>query len=236
MLPLSMAPASDPFSMFSDWDTEGLALLGVLVVVAVSVFWYGSRRFAKERGSSSLRPKGRTLGIHGPRRRDAEFKVAVERLERRDATPIAKAGPDVVRIEATIVNASGSLGGPKDRACVWRNRAGAQPDSAVGAELVVVADATGRCGVENLEHARVTAVAERVGMHYEWLSLYVGDRVEVFGRFEPERVGDDGDDPSAVVYGTLGADGPVEIRLLERPEPADDPPDPAPDPAPDQSP
>ena len=54
-------------------------------------------------------------------------------------------------------------------------------------------------------------------MHYEWISLYVGDEVEVLGRFTPERVEGDADDPREVVYGTLGADGPLEVRLVQRP-------------------
>jgi|GEM_PF-1621502 len=214
--------SSDPFAMFADWDTGSLALLAFLVIGAVGVFWYGSRRFSRDRGASSLRPQGRVLGGHGPRHLGAAWRAKATRLEERPPTSIADASGGAVRVVGRIVRSSGSLGGPAERACVWRNRAGARPDSAVGAELIIVADATGHCGVDNLEAARVTAPAEKVGMHYEWISLYVGDEVEVLGRFTPERVEGDADDPREVVYGTLGADGPLEVRLLNRPEPEDE--------------
>ena len=208
--------SGDPFALFADWDTGSLALLAFLVIGAVGVFWYGSRRFSKERGASSLRPQGRVLGGHGPRHLGAAWRAKATRLEERPPTQIAEASGAAIRVVGTIVRSSGSLGGPAERACVWRNRAGARPESAVGAELIIIADDTGHCGVENLEAARVTAPAEKVGMHYEWISLYVGDEVEVLGRFTAERVEGDADDPREVVYGTLGADGPLEVRLVNR--------------------
>ena len=214
--------SGDPFAMFADWDTGSLALLAFLVIGAVGVFWYGSRRFSRERGASSLRPQGRVLGGHGPRHLGAAWRAKATRLEERPPTHIAEASGGAIRVVGRIVRSSGSLGGPAERACVWRNRAGARPDSAVGAELIIIADDTGHCGVENLEAARVTAPAEKVGMHYEWISLYVGDEVEVLGRFTAERVEGDADDPREVVYGTLGADGPLEVRLVNRPEPEPD--------------
>lgn len=214
-----MAPAAgDPFEMFSDWDTGSLSLLAVLVIGAVTVFWYGSRRFAKERGASSLRPQGRVFVDRGGRTFGAAWRAKATKLDAAPPTPIADARGQLVRFVATIVRSSGSLGGPPQRACVWRNRAGALADSAVGAELIVVADDSGHCGVEGLEHARVTAPAEKAGVHYEWISLYVGDQIEVLGTFTPERVGDDSADPQQVVYGTLGSSGPVEIRLVQRPQ------------------
>lgn len=210
--------SGDPFAMFADWDTGSLALLAFLVIGAVGVFWYGSRRLSKDRGASSLRPHGRVLGGHGPRHLGAAWRAKATRLEERPPTQIAEASGAAIRVVGTIVRSSGSLGGPAERACVWRNRAGARPDSAVGAELIIIADDTGHCGVENLEAARVTAPAEKVGMHYEWISLYVGDEVEVLGRFTAERIEGDADDPREVVYGTLGADGPLEVRLVNRPQ------------------
>ncbi len=224
-----MEPAGgdDPFAMFSGWDTGSLAMLAVLVVAAVSVFWYGSRRTSRERSGSALRPRGRVLGDHGGRHFGAAWRAKATRLEGRPPSKIAEAEEGPVRIVATIVNSAGSLGGPEGRACVWRNRAGARPDSAVGAEVIVVADGTGHCGVEGLEHARVTAPSEKVGMHYEWISLYVGDEVEILGHFVAERVGAASDDAREVVYGTLAADGPLEVRLVTRPAPS--PPDSEPD-------
>ncbi|MEM6996600.1 MAG: hypothetical protein AAF721_39215 [Myxococcota bacterium] len=221
---LAWAPAADedPFAMFSGWDSGSLALLAVLVVAAVSVFWIGSRRVSRERSGRSLRPQGRVAGDHGGRHFGAAWRAKATRLEGREPTPIDQADVGAIRIVATIIKSAGSLGGPPERACVWRNRAGGRPDSAVGAELIVVADDSGHCGVEGLEGARVTAPSEKVGMHYEWVSLYVGDRVEILGHFEPERVGSASDDPTKVVYGTLGASGPLEVRLVERPEPAEE--------------
>src|SRR4029078_6815743 len=88
------------------------------------------------------------------------------------------------------------------RECVWRNRAGAGPQTAVAAELLFVADASGRCGVEELEAGRGIAPGDKVGMHYESTSLHVGDRVEVIGRFEREVIGEH-EDPTRLVYGTI---------------------------------
>jgi len=216
----SMGAEDDPFSMFSGWESDQLIWLAALVAVAVLVFFIGSKRTRSQMGMSALTPRGRDRfvpgGGHG--RRDAKWRTTVARLEGREATKIAKAQAGPLRIEAEIVNASGNLGGAEGRECVWRNRAGAGPSTAIGAELMIVADATGRCGVESLEVARVTAPTDKAGAHYESVSLRVGDRVEILANFEREVVGED-DDPSQLVYGTLGADGQLEIRVLERPAP-----------------
>lgn len=212
-------PDEDPFSMFAGWDTGQLLVLAALLPIAISVFWYGSRQFSRQRGGSALRPRGRPFFSGGGPKLDAAWRQTVARLEAVDPSAIARASSGAVRIEGTIVNASGNLGGEPGRECVWRNRAGARAESAVGAEIVVVADDTGRCGVENLERARVIAPAERHGQHWENVSLYLGDRVELVGQFAPERTGDDPDE-TKLVYGTLGADGPLQVRLLHRPEPS----------------
>lgn len=216
--PPGSAPGDDPFSMFSGWGDQ-LVWLAVLVPIAVLVFFVGSRRFRSQLGSASIVPKGRDRFVAGGGpRRDATWRETVDRLEAKPATPIAQARSGPVRVEAEIVRASGNLGGPPGRECVWRNRAGAGSQTAVGADLLIVADASGRCGVEQLETARVIAPTERAGAHYESTSLYIGDRVEVIARFEPEVVGEH-EDPSMLVYGTLGAHGPVDIRVVERPAP-----------------
>lgn len=218
--PAPVEGGDDPFSMFSGWDSGQLLWLAVLVPVAVLVFFLGSRRQRSQLGAAAISPRGRDRFVPGRRgaARDAAWRAAVERLEQREPTPIAQAKAGPVRIEAVITSATGNLGGPPGRECVWRNRAGAGPQTAVASELLVVADDSGRCGVEALEQARVNAPTERVGAHYESTSLYLGDRVEIIGTFEREVVGEH-EDPAQLVYGTLGTDGRLEIRVLERPEP-----------------
>lgn len=212
-------PLTDPFAMLSGWDASSMVVLAMLVCAAVAALWYGTRRLNRERGGNSLRPRGRVAADHGGRHFGAAWRAKATRLEGRSPVSVASAQAGAVRIVGTIVTSAGSLGGPAERACVWRNRAGARPDSAVGAELIVIADSSGHCGVEQLEGARVTAPAEKVGMHYEWTSLYVGDEVEVIGMFEADRTGGATDDPREVVYGTVGSTGPLEVRLLTRPDP-----------------
>ena len=225
LAPATTAEGDDPFSMFSGWDTSQLLWLAVLVPVAVLVFFVGSRRFRSQLGASSIIPRGRDRFVPGGGpRRDAAWRATAERLEAEPPTAIARAQAGPVRVRGEIVSASGNLGGEPGRECVWRNRAGAGSQTAVGADLIIIADDTGRCGVEQLETARVIAPTEKTGAHYESVSLYVGDRVEVVARFEREIVGEH-DDPAMLVYGTLGAHGPVDVRVIDRPAP------PAPEPA-----
>ncbi|MEX1363490.1 MAG: hypothetical protein AB1Z98_10210 [Nannocystaceae bacterium] len=236
LAPVPTSGGDDPFSMFSSWDSGQLLWLAVLVPVAVLVFYVGSKRFRSQLGASSITPRGRdrfVSGGGGPRR-DASWRSTVERLEAQPATAIAKATSGPVRIEAEVVGASGNLGGTPGRECVWRNRAGAGTQTAVGADLVIIADASGRCGIERLEQARVAAPTEKTGAHYESVSLYVGDRIEVIARFDRELVGEH-DDPAMLVYGTLGTEGPVDVRVLQRPEPAPVEPEGHDEPAPAES-
>jgi hypothetical protein len=215
-------PDDDPWSMFGGSSSDALFLLA-LIPLAVLVIWYGGKQFRRERGGSALRPKGRTFvdaGDPAPRagRHRQRWRNTIERLEARAPTPVAEASRGPVRLIARIVDASGNLGGPAGRECVWRNRAGGNPRSAVGAELVIVADETGRCGVENVESARVIAPSEQHTMHHESVSLRIGDQIELFGLFDPETVGED-PDSTKLVYGTLGSTGELEVRLLDRPVP-----------------
>lgn len=226
------APGSDgdPFSFLFGSGRELAYLLG-LVLLAVPVFWYGSRQLRQARGSQALGPRGRWSTSSGRRKREAQWARTVALLEGRDPTPIAEARQGPVRIVGTLVRASGDLGGPPERACVWRNRAGARPESAVGAELVIVADESGRCGVEGLERATVVAPSDKHSLHHEHTSLYLGDELEIIGVFEPESV-PEGEAPAEQVYGTLGADGALEVRLRRRPDPpAPDPPTTSEDPS-----
>ncbi len=216
----SLAPAPDdnPFAMFADWDADRVLWLAILIPAAVVVFFIGSRRFRSQLGGSALRPRGRDrlLAPLGQRRRDAQWRATVDRLERELPVAIDRATRGPARMQVEIVGASGTLGGAPGRECVWRNRADAGPQTAVAADLIIVADKTGRCGVEDLEEARVLAPVERAGTHVESVSLYLGDRVEIMAHFEPERFGEH-EDPTQLVYGTLGGRGRVEIRLVERP-------------------
>lgn len=222
----------DPFSMLVGSGRQ-LFILIAIIPAAVFVFWYGSRQFTRHRGGASLRPVGRVL--RGFRRnRPAVWRETVRTLERSDHTPIAEAQSGSIRIRGRLVTASGNLGGEPGRECVWRNRAGARPESAVGADLVVIADDSGKCGIEDLERAYIIAPADKHSFHHENVSLYIGDEVEVFGMFDREIVGDD-PDATQNVYGTVAALDGLDVRLLHRPtaEPGgtpDEPGDPAPTP------
>lgn len=238
-LATALAPGESggsPFDMFEGWNAGQLVVLAALLPVAILVFWFGSKQFSRQRGGASLRPRGRPFFGEGTRaENDATWRQTIARLEQAPPVSIAKAAAGPVRVEATIRAASGNLGGKPGRECVWRNRAGARPDSAVGADVIVVADASGRCGVENLEQARVIAPADSHGHHWENVSLYLGDRVEIVGYFAPERLpetkaetepeaepeaNEHGADPAELVYGTIGTEGRLQVRLVSRPDPA----------------
>ena len=172
---------------FFEGAEQQLFLLVLLVPVAVLAIWYASRTFGRARNTDAMRPRGRVLEEH-PRKREAKWRETVERLEAEDATPIAKAKAGPVRIRGVLVAARGKLGGPEGRECVWRNRAGGRPDAAVAAELVVIADDSGRCGIDGLEGAYVIAPAEKHTRHHENVSLYLGDYKEVSGVMLPHRL------------------------------------------------
>jgi hypothetical protein len=200
-------PDDDPFAVFAGVGPQ-LGLLLVLGSIAIAVVWY-ARRMAARRGSSSRRSRR-------PDWADPTWRARVAALEAAPPTALASAGATSVRVVATIASAPTNLGGPSERACVWLNTVGAAAESAIAAELVFLADDSGRCAVEGLEHARVIAPRESSGRDKRTVALYVGDSVEVFASFVPERVGDD-PDPRNLVYGTLGASGPIEIRVIDRP-------------------
>ena len=216
---MSAPHAADPTAdMLSDLGANldpTWFLLALLMPAAIVVLWYGNREFRRWRGSSQIEPRGRPTVDWHPEP-DAKWEGQRRRLEARPPTPIASAPADVVRFVGTIVRASGNLGGAAGRECVWRNRLGGHPQSAVAADVIVLADDSGRCGVERLEAARVIAPTEKHSIHHESVGLYIGDTIEVMGRFFPERVGED-DDPAQLVYGTLGTRGPLHVRVVERP-------------------
>lgn len=203
------------FDLFEGTRTQLLVLLS-LVPLAVAVLYFGNRQLRRQRSGDSLRPRGRTFR-EATLRAAPEWKRTVASLEGKPPTPVAQAKVGPIRVEGELVATDGSLGGPAERAVVWRNRAGARPDSAVAASVVILADATGRCGIEGLEAARVIAPTEKQTIHHETVSLRLGDRVEVYGHFEAEEPGKQTEHPEEAVYGTLGAHGPLEVRLLSRP-------------------
>lgn len=204
------APPATTESPFPLW-------LGLLVPIAILVYWVGYTRLQRSMSGSRLEPRGRRFGDSGDEF-DREFNAIVERAERRDVvTPIAEARAVPVMIRGTLTNADGNLGGKPGRECVWRNRAGGRRDAAVAAEFVSIADASGRAVIEHLDQARVIAPGEQIAGRRESCSLYLGDEVEIIGMFKPERIGDD-PDPTRLVYGNLGSSGPLQVRLLERPQ------------------
>ncbi len=178
--------------------------LALLIVLAVVVLMAGSMM-------SKYRGKGRSR---------VGFDLDVAKMENLPPTPIAELVAGPAHAVGTISSTTGSLGGPPERARVYMNRAGSDRSTAVGSELIVVQDDSGKVAVEELESARVLAPREEAGAH-EAISLYVGDRVQVLGQFKPEVHGED-ESPAERVYGIFGADGQVQIKALERapvPEP-----------------
>ncbi len=217
VLPPTTTDEHDPFAMLADAGGP-LFMLALLIPVAVMVVWVGSRRFSKVRGTHALRPRGRVL-FDAPRKRSERWRATVKQLDARPVSEAATAQRGPIRLRGVLVNASGNLGGRPGRECVWRNRAGASAASAVGAEMVILQDDTGCCGIEDLERAYVIAAAQKHTYHHENVSLYLGDRVEVYGNFTPEPLGDAEGPPAQRVYGTLThADG-LDLRLLARPKP-----------------
>ena len=221
-LPPPTGQTDDPFAMLAD-SGGPLFILALLVPVAVVVFYLGSRRLAKERGTHALRPRGR-VWFDAPRKRSERWRTTVRTLESRDPSSVSNAKPGAVRFQGVLSGASENLGGAAGRECVWRNRAGASAASAVAAETVFLRDDTGTIAIEDLEQAYVIAPAEKHTFHHENVSLYLGDRVEVYGQFTPEPGADDEGHPTERVYGTLALADGLDIRLLDRPkpEPADD--------------
>lgn len=192
-------------------------VLAVLIPAAILVYYLGNsrvqRRLFNARGAE---PQGRRMP-RGSLKADPQFGAFVSRaLQRGVATKIAEADAQPIMIRGKITAADATLGGAPGRECVWRNRSGAPREAAVAAEYVTVADATGRAVLENLGIAEVVAPEERASAHVSALGLYIGDEVEVVGRFKPERIGQDAD-PSQLVYGALGGDGNLYVRVVERP-------------------
>jgi hypothetical protein len=208
-------PDDDPFAVFSGLGPQ-LGLMLVLAAVAIAVVWY-ARRQSRASARRRDRPRAR------PRWADAQWRTIVEGLRAAPPTPIAAATKGPVRIVAVLRSAPEHLGGASGRECVWRNHAGASADTAIAADMVFAADDSGRCAIENLAGCRVIGPSEAASRDRKSVALYLGDRVELIGVFAPERAGSD-PDPRNLVYGTVGVDGPLEVRVDERPAPAADAP------------
>lgn len=189
--------------------------IAVLIPLAILVFWYGNRRLQRQFGGRNNAPRGR----RSPRARtkeDPQFAAMVGRmLQRALITPVAEAPAGPVMMRGVLTTADATLGGAPGRECVWQNRSDAPRDAAVAADYVILADPTGRVTIENLALAEVVAPEDKLGPHRAYRSLLLGDEVEVVARFSPERFGED-PDPTRLVYGTLGADGNLHVRVCKR--------------------
>lgn len=193
-----------------------------LIPLAILVYWYGNLRLQRSISARNTEPRGRR-SAQARVRDDPQFAAMVGRMMHRGlVTPIATAPAEPVLIRGTLMTADATLGGAPGRECVWKNRSGASRDSAVAAEYVTIADATGRATIENLALADIVAPEDKLGPHRAYCALLLGDEVEVVARFKPERFGED-PDPTRLVYGTLGADGNLHVRVCKR-EPAPPPP------------
>lgn len=197
-----------------DWSYVGIALL---VPVAILVYVVGNARMKRLTSARNLEPRGRRLP-RGKLKPDPQFGAFVGRaLERGLVTKIAEAGAQPIMLRGTITSADGTLGGAPGRECVYRNRSDAPRDAAIASDVIVIADETGRATVENLALAEISAPDEKTGSR-SWRSLYIGDTVEVIGRFKPERFGDD-PDPARNIYGAMGSDGNLYVSVRTRPAP-----------------
>ncbi|MEE9383348.1 MAG: hypothetical protein V3V08_08035 [Nannocystaceae bacterium] len=175
-------------------------MLTVLVAVAVGVLTFGQR-------VATLRRRG------GAQRRRPEFDLKTAEFDAVPVTRISDAKDGPVHCVGVIASSTQVMG--RGRGCVWMNRAEGRRETAVAADLVMLRDASGQLGIENLESARVIAPKDSDDAPHDSVSLYIGDRVQVLGHFRTEHHGEE-PDPAEHVYGCVGSDAPVQIRVLER--------------------
>jgi len=202
-------------------EIHGASYFALLIPLAILVYWYGNRRVQRQLGARNTEPGGRRMPA-ARAREDPQFSALVGRMVQRGLiTPVAEAPAGPVMVRGVLATADATLGGAPGRECVWQNRSEAPRDAAVAAEYVILADASGRATIENLALAEVVAPEDKLGPHRAYRALLLGDEVEVVARFRPERFGED-PDPTRLVYGTLGADGNLHVRVCKR-EPAPPP-------------
>lgn len=193
---------------------EGATFYVVLIPLAILVFWVGNQRLQRQYGKRNRAPRERRNA--SKLKEDPHFSAMVGRMvERGLVTPIAEAPAGPVLMRGVLATADVTLGGAPGRECVWQNRSDAARDAAVAAEYVSFVDKTGRAMIENLGLAEVIAPEDKIGPHRAYRALLLGDEVEVVARFSPERFGED-PDPTRLVYGTLGADGNLYVRVCKR--------------------
>lgn len=192
----------------TDWITPI-----VLITLAVGVLMW-SRRFALQR-SRGAQNDSAERDLRGTGARALDFDLEIARLEEQAAVPIAAAKPGLVHIRGRIASAHGSLGGPADRQRIYYNRAGAPRSAAIGVELCLVADDSGQVALEQLESARVIATPEG-NEELRYITLQVGDQVEVLGEFEAERVSKKGESAKEKIYGVIGRNRQLQLRVLQR--------------------
>lgn len=182
--------------------------VAVIVAIAVVVFTLGTG-FTKRLG------RGRAAA-----RRRPDFDLRIAKLESLPPTSIADANDGPVHIEGVIASANETLGGPPERARVYFNQKGAGRKAAVAAELVVVRDATGQVAIEDLEAARVIAASDGKPARPDarpTYSLRLGDRVQLLGDFRREVHAKKNEAAKDGIFGVMGDQGQIQVRLLERP-------------------
>jgi hypothetical protein len=185
------------------------AKVGLVITVAVFVLTLGGAMAKRRPGSRRVKTQGKR-----------DFDLSVAKLESLAVGPIALATSGPVHFEGVLSSANQTLGGPPERARVYHNRKGASRHAAVAAELVLLRDESGQAALEGLETARVIAAVDpKAGGRSQapdTISLHIGDRVQVLGYFRAEMHGDD-EQAAERVFGALGEDGQIQVRLLERP-------------------
>jgi hypothetical protein len=188
-----------------EWLVDGSwTKLALLVLVAVCVLVVSQT--VLKRNTGARRPS---------RTRRLDFDLDVARMSKCERSDIAALSDGPSKIEGVIRSATETLGGD-EHPIVYFNRAGEGRDAAVAAELVLVGDDTGQAALMHLDQARVIAAPES-GPRYERVCLRVGDRVEVLGaaRKETETISPEDSHSSSRVYATLGANAPIQIRVID---------------------
>jgi hypothetical protein len=177
------------------WGKVALLLLGAAVVMLVA--------------NLLMRNSKRRRNLMQP-----DFNLRIAKLEQLPTTTIAAAKRGEIHLEGVLERGDAALG-TGAHACVYQNRAKASRATAIAAEVTLLNDGTGIVGITSLESARVIAPKEDDGPH-DIIALYLGDRVEVVGElltFEnPVTAG------GRELRGMLGSLGPIQVRVLERPD------------------
>jgi hypothetical protein len=192
-----------------DWLSNApWAKVGLIITVAVFVLTIGGTLAKRRTGGRSVRGAGRR-----------DFDLQIAKLESLPVSPIAGASTGPVHFEGVLSSANETLGGSPESGRVYHNRKGASRKAAVASELVLLRDSSGQASIECLDLARVIAAKDpKAGgrsQAADTISLHIGDRVQVLGYFRAELHGDDAQAADRV-FGVMGDDGQIQVRLLER--------------------